>query len=146
MRIHGEWKINLVGDVLVRSTAGQFNIEGTKACSLEAKKIVPKNTPWAYLGNASNWEMSGEESFKLFPTLIEWALNNGCQYGAIVLPNIILEKLYKEYTNNITGNKFQYFKTLEEACEWLTSKGFAISPKDYPHYEFIARTKIKVNV
>lgn len=145
MKIHGEWEISLVGNVLVRSSAGQFNIEGTKACFLESQNKAPKNRPWAYLGNATNWEMSGEDSFKLFPSTIEWALNNGCSYCAIVFPNIILEKLYKKYTNNLTGNKFNYFNTLNEACEWLTSKGYPITLEDYPHHEFIERTKIENN-
>jgi hypothetical protein len=145
MRIHGEWEISLVGNVLVRSTAGQFNIEGTKACFLESQNNVPKNKSWAYLGNASNWEMTGSDSFQLFPNMFEWAFNNGCVCGAVVMPNIIHKKIYEQIAKETTGDKFRYFKTLVDASEWLTSKGYPLTPEDYPHYEFIERTKIETD-
>lgn len=146
MNIHGEWEISLVGNVLVRSTAGHFNVQGAKSCFEESQIKAPKDKPWALLGNASNWEMAGEDSFQLFPSMFEWAFDNGCLFGAIIMSTNVQKKIYEHFSRNSTGDKFKYFKNLDAACAWLTEKGFSIHPDDYPHYAFIERTKIEVKV
>lgn len=142
MKIHGDWEITLLGNVLVRSIAGHFNVEGTKAFIEEVRQKAPKNQAWAVLGNAENWEMSGKDSLKLLPQFHEWSIKNGCVCFAIVMPTKMHELIHQRIAGEISEEILKYCSTLEEACAWLNVKGFAITPQDYPHYDFLNKTKI----
>ena len=142
MKIHGEWAISLVRDVLVRSTAGSFNEAGTMACFKEIQKKAPAGTPWAGLTNAAHWEMSSANALQAFPQMREWAFKHGCVCQAVVVPSRIRMEIHQRQTGNLAEYLVHYFAVMEEACAWLTAKGFPFSPKDYPHNEFIARAQL----
>jgi hypothetical protein len=71
----------------------------------------------------------------------DWAFAHQCQALAIVMPNKLKKKIYQTQTGEFGEDKVAYFFELAQACEWLTGKGFAISVDEYPHQDFIARTK-----
>lgn len=141
MKIHGQWEITVVRNVLVRTTAGSFNEEGTWACFLDTKKKAPVSQPWAGLTNAAHWEMSNVDSLQAFPKMHEWAFQNSCVCLAVVVPDNMRKEIHRRQTGNLPEDLVHYFSTIEEACTWLTSRGFDFTVADYPHAEFIARTR-----
>ncbi|MBR7801336.1 hypothetical protein [Undibacterium fentianense] len=141
MKIHGEWEISVIRQILIRSTAGVFNREGTLAVFQETQEKAPIQAPWVGLTNAENWEMSGAESLQLFPSMREWAFAHQCQALAVVVPSELKKKIHQTQTGIFSKDQVAYFTRLDAACEWLTQKGFRISPEEYPHAEFIRRTK-----
>jgi hypothetical protein len=140
--IHGEWEISVIRQILIRSTAGVFNAQGTMAVFKETQEKAPTQAPWVGLTNAENWEMSGTSSLQLFPGMREWAFAHNCQALAIVLPSELKKRIHQTQTGEFGEDKVAYFSTLEQACEWLSHKGFSISPDEYPHREFIAKTRL----
>ncbi|MFZ6819959.1 hypothetical protein [Undibacterium sp. Ji22W] len=142
MKIHGEWEITVIRQILIRSTAGVFNEEGTRAVFQETQQKAPISAPWVGLTNAENWEMSGASSLQLFPGMREWAFANNCAALAIVVPSELKKKIHQHQTGEFSQDRIAYFSNLTQACEWLCSKGFAIRADEYPHHEFIRRTKM----
>jgi hypothetical protein len=140
-KIHGEWEISVIRQIIIRSTAGVFNEEGTLAAFKELQEKAPIAAPWAGLTNAENWEMSSASSLQRISAMRDWAFAHRCQALAIVMPNKLKKKIYQTQTGEFGEDKVAYFFELEQACEWLTAKGFAITAAEYPHYDFIARTK-----
>lgn len=139
MKIHGDWIITLVRNVLVRTTFGGFNEEGTWACFLDTKQKAPVGSAWAGLTNASHWEMSSMDSLKAFPEMREWAFANGCVCLAVVVQDNLRKEIHQRQTGNLPEDLVHYFSTIEDACLWLTARGFAFSVADYPHAEFIEK-------
>lgn len=141
MKIHGEWEISTIRNILVRSTAGIFNNEGTVAVFEETKAKAPTNDAWAGLTNAENWEMSTASSLQLFPGMREWAFENNCRCLAIVVTSLLKTKIHQQQTGQFSEDVVKYFTSLDEACDWLTSKGFPVTADEYPHRDFIERTR-----
>lgn len=141
MKIHGEWEISVVRNILVRSTAGVFNNEGTLAVFEETKAKAPTHAAWAGLTNAENWEMSTASSLQLFPNMREWAFQNNCHCLAIVVTSALKTKIHQQQTGQYAEDIVKYFTNLRDACQWLTDKGFPINEDEYPHRDFIERTR-----
>lgn len=141
MKIHGEWAITLVRNVLVRTTSGSFNEDGTWACFRDTKQKAPVGSAWAGLTNAEYWEMSNIDSLQAFPEMRDWAFNHGCVCLAVVVPDTLRQEIHRRQTGNLPENLVHYFSTLKDACDWLTSRGFDFSVADYPHADFIAKTQ-----
>lgn len=139
MKIHGEWRISVVGDVMVRTTAGSFNERGTKAVFQETLEKMPQGRPWVTLGDARLWEMSNAASLQAIPAMRDWLFEHGCVGLAIVLPGVIRSLIFQRETGSTPNEQLQFFSTLEEACAWLTSLGFPFSVTDYPHSEFVSQ-------
>lgn len=139
MKIHGDWIITLVRNVLVRTTFGSFNDEGTWACFLDTKQKAPAGSAWAGLTNAAHWEMSNIDSLQSITEMREWAFGNGCVCLAVVVPDTFRQAIHQRQTGNLSEELVHYFSTIEDACAWLTSRGFAFSVADYPHADFIEK-------
>lgn len=141
MKIHGDWEITVIRQILVRSTAGIFNEEGTLAVFKETQEKAPLDAPWAGLTNAENWEMSGASSLQMIRTMRRWAFENNCACLALVLPNKLKQKIHQQQTGAFADPRVAYFSELAEACVWLSERGFPITEAEYPHRAFIERTR-----
>jgi hypothetical protein len=141
MKIHGDWEITVIRQILVRSTAGIFNEEGTLAVFKETQEKAPIHAPWAGLSNAENWEMSGASSLQMIRGMRIWAFENNCAGLALVLPNTLKQKIHQQQTGAVTDPRVAYFSELAEACVWLSERGFTITEAEYPHRAFIERTR-----
>lgn len=139
-KIHGEWEITLVRNVLVRSTAGAFNLEGMLSCFQEFQQKVPA-TPWASLADGSNWEMSSAKALRTIQDMRRWTFSHHCVCSAIVIPGQLRRNIHQRESGDFPDELVRYFSDMEAACVWLTAKGFPFAPADYPHQEFIARTR-----
>lgn len=49
MKIHGEWEVSQVRNVVVRAFAGNFNEQGVRAMFEDYKAIAPTGVVWASL-------------------------------------------------------------------------------------------------
>ncbi|MFA9276010.1 MAG: hypothetical protein ACEQSE_14165 [Candidatus Aquirickettsiella gammari] len=140
-KIHGEWQISQVKDVLVTSLAGVFNEEGTRAYFAEALSKAPTDKAWAALSNSENWDMSCAASLELFAEMRRYAFAHQCQCLAVVIPSFLRKTIHQRQTGHFSEDKVAYFSNLEEACVWLQAKGFDFHTHDYPHTEFIQRAQ-----
>lgn len=141
-KIHGEWEISVIRQIIIRSSAGVFNAEGTLAAFKEYRDKAPISAPWAGLTNAVNWEMSNATSLQRIAKMREWAFSNNCKALAIVMPSKLKKQIYRTQTDDFEDERIAYFSDLEQACAWLTAQGFEISAEEYPHHDFIARTQL----
>lgn len=144
MNSHGQWEITLVDKVLIRSTAGHFNLTGTLICHQELQDKAPKEGQWAFLENGVNWEMSSEESLHYIKEIRDWKFQNGCMYAAIITPNSISKTIYQRTTCAEPTEQVKYCDSLETAAQWLNSKGFSFSVENFPHTDFLNRTRLDV--
>ncbi len=85
--------------------------------------------------------MSNVDSLQAFPKMREWAFQNACVCLAVVVPDNMRKEIHRRQTGNLPEDLVHYFSTLEEACIWLTARGFEFTVADYPHAEFIARIR-----
>ena len=129
MRIHGEWKIDLVRNVLVRSFAGSFNAQGSQALFEEVQRLAPRGQAWASLAHGSYWEMSTPDSLQAYGKMRDWALDNGCQRIAFLLPSQLHLQIVMRQSGLEPDPRFRHCETLEAACLWLSEQGFM---KDRP--------------
>ena len=141
MKIHGDWEITVIRQILVRSTAGIFNDEGTLAVFKETQEKAPIHALWAGLTNAENWEMSGASSLQMIRGMRVWAFENNCACLAVVVPNNLKQKIHQQQTDSVADPHVAYFSELGEACMWLSDQGFPITKEEYPHRAFLERTR-----
>lgn len=142
MKIHGEWQISLVRNVVIQTIAGAFNEEGARARSLELRGVAPLDQPWAILGNSSNWDMGTPATLKIVEETRDWSLLNGCVCIATVVPDSFRRSVHQENTRKLPSDVLKYCTTLEEACTWLSTRGFPILPEHYPHQAFLERSRL----
>lgn len=141
-KIHGEWQISLVKDVLVSSMAGVFNEQGTRAYFKEAMSTAVVDKPWAALSNSENWDMSCAACLEIFAEMRRYAFDHQCQCLAVIIPSFLRKTIHQRQTGNFSEDKVAYFTNLQEATAWLRAKGFDFYPHDYPHTEFIENTRV----
>ncbi len=142
MKIHGEWEITLIRNVIVSSVAGTFNEEGVQAELRDFYALVPREGAWATLINLSNWDMGSDATFKKVVSFHEWILSHGCQRIATVMPDTVRRTIHQKKTSQISAEIFRYFATFDEACIWLTEQEFPISSDENPYQKFLERTRL----
>jgi hypothetical protein len=140
-KIHGEWQISLVKDVLVTTMAGVFNEPGTRAYFKEAIATAMIDKPWAALSNSENWDMSCAACLEIFAEMRRYAFDHQCQCLAVIIPSFLRKTIHQRQTGNFSEDQVAYFDNLEDATAWLRLKGFDFFPEDFPHYDFIQRTR-----
>jgi hypothetical protein len=140
MKVHGEWQITLVRNVLVQTIAGAFNVEGALARSGELRSHAPADGPWATLGNSANWDMGNASTLAIVDDTRQWMLEHGCVCIATVVPPGLRQSIHRKNTRALPPDVLKYCATLGEACAWLTERGFALAVDEYPHREFLRRT------
>ncbi len=140
-RIHGEWQISLVGNVLIRTFAGNFNDAGTLACYEEFKEKAPKDRPWASLADGRFWEMSTQSALQTYQGMRDWAFENGCEHIVFILPSKFHKIIVERETQALSDPRYHLCFDLEHACERLTALGFPLSPETYPHTEFAEKAR-----
>jgi len=137
MNIHGQWQIDLVGDVLVRTFGGSFNQQGTEAIFAELQAKAPKDRPWAGLAHGAMWEMSTQDSLQSYTSMSDWVFANGCVCVAFILPSKLHLDVMRRQAGLAENPRYQSCSSLEQACTWLNQRGFAITPELYPHQTFL---------
>jgi hypothetical protein len=142
MKIHGQWEISLVRNIVLSAVAGIFNEEGAEAEMRDFYALVPNETAWATLINLSNWDMGSGATFKVVLNFHEWILAHGCQRIAIVMPSGFRRTIHQKNTSQFSGDVLRYFGNFEDASAWLSVEGFLINADENPHQKFLERTRL----
>lgn len=143
MKIHGEWEISLLRNIVLSSVAGIFNEDGVQAELQDFYTLMPKTGAWASLINLSNWDLGSDATFKLVGNFHQWILQHGCQRIAIVMPDTLRRTIHKKNTSQFSADVFRYFASFEEASVWLSEQGFLIAADENPHQKFLERTRLQ---
>jgi hypothetical protein len=64
-------------------------------------------------------------------------VEQGCQRIACVVQSGLRQHIHRIFAGKLQPEQLQYFPDLKEACVWLSSQGFEISPDTYPHHNFL---------
>ncbi len=137
MKIHGFWSVSRVGRVLVKTSAGDFNEQGVRASLAELEALFPKDGSWAALFDSSNWNMTASSNLEIIADFEARMVQHGCQCIACVVQSGLRQHIHKNFAGKLLPEQLQYFPDLQEACNWLSSQGFEISPDTYPHHTFL---------
>jgi anti-anti-sigma regulatory factor len=143
MKIHGQWEISLVRNVVLSAVAGIFNEEGVEAELRDFHALIPKEGAWAALIDLSNWDMGSSATFKAVVSFHEWIFAHGCQRIAIVMPESFRRTLHQKNTSQFSADVFRYFCNFEAASVWLSGEGFLIAADENPHQAFLQRTRFE---
>ncbi|MBR7793320.1 hypothetical protein KDM87_11985 [Undibacterium sp. FT147W] len=141
MKIHGEWEVSRVRNVVVRAFAGNFNEQGVRAMFEDYKAIAPTGVAWASLAQGEYWEMAPTVALKAYTSMRDWAITHGCQCIAFVCPSRFHLDIVQRNSGIVPGDDFYVCTTTEEACAWLTAKGFPFSMQDFQHTVFLEKAK-----
>ena len=142
-RIHGEWQISMVNNILVRTFAGNFNEAGTQALFEEYKQKAVISGPWASLADGRYWEMSTQSALQSYSGMRDWAFAHGCEHIVFILPSQFHKIIVERETKAISDPRYHLCANLEDACDKLTQLGFPFTPEQYPHYAFLRKIQEK---
>jgi uncharacterized protein YqgV (UPF0045/DUF77 family) len=142
MKIHGQWEISLLRNIVLSAVAGVFNEEGVEAEMRDFYALVPQGGAWATLINLSNWDMGSDITFKVVVKFHEWIFAHGCQRVAIVMPASFRRTIHQKNTSQFSADVFRYFGNFEDASVWLSEEGFFITADENPHQKFLERTRL----
>ena len=142
MNVHGFWSVSRVEDVLVKTSAGDFNEQGVRASLAELEALFPKHGAWAALFDSSSWDMTTASNLEIIANFELQMVQQGCQRIACVVQPGLRQHIHKDFAGKLPPEQLQYFSKLNDACTWLTAQGFRISPETYPHHGFIKKHEI----
>ena len=135
--IHGDWKIEVCGNVVVQSFSDCWNEEAIIAY---VKEFRTKATPlagkeWAILSVFEDWELGIPEIDKHIDEHCKWFQANGCIkdchiYTFDSTKSMLLEKLIP-HTDEYYER--QVFTNVEEAVAWLASYDFIVKNSKIIH-------------
>jgi len=133
-KCHGEWKIEVHGNVIVQWFSGCWNEEAIiayvkefreKATSLQGEK-------WAIISSFNDWELGVPEIDKHVEEHCRWFKANGCIKDChIYTPNAVKEmQLERLIPQTDEYYERQVFTSPNEAIAWLATYGFIVDIKN----------------
>ena len=128
--IHGDWKIEVYGDVIVQWFSGCWNEEAIIAYVTEFQtKATPlKGKKWAIISSFEDWELGVPEIDKHIAEHCEWFKINGCIKDCHVYsPSATKGMLLEQLTPQTEGSyERQVFTDIESAVTWLKNCGYEV--------------------
>ncbi|AOW77282.1 hypothetical protein A3Q34_10695 [Colwellia sp. PAMC 20917] len=128
--IHGEWKIEVCGNVVVQWFSGTWNEEAIIAYVKEfrAKTSPLKGSPWAIVSSFEDWEFGVPAIDKHIEEHCQWFKNNGCSKDCHIYTESAAKEMQLERLIPHTDASYerQVFTNAEDASTWLASHGFLI--------------------
>ncbi|MFT5675970.1 MAG: hypothetical protein ACI808_001906 [Paraglaciecola sp.] len=127
-RIHGDWKIEVCGSVVVQWFSGAWNEEAiisyVKEFRSKATPLVDKE--WAILSIFEDWELGVPAIARHVEEHCEWFKANGCIKDCHVYTPNAPKEMQLESLIPQTDEYYerQVFTNTEEAVAWLASCGF----------------------
>ena len=128
--IHGDWKIEVCGNVLVQSFSGCWNEEAiisyVKEFRAKAAPLVAKE--WAILSIFEEWELGIPAINKHIEDHCNWFKANGCIKDCHIYTHNPPKKMLLERLIPQTDDYYerQVFTNTKEAVAWLASHKFII--------------------
>jgi hypothetical protein len=129
-RIHGDWKIEVCGNVVVQRFHHGWNEEAVisyvKDFRTKATPLIGKQ--WAILSIFEYWELGVPEISKHVEEHCKWFQANGCVKDCHVYSPNTIKEMHLERLIPQTDEYYerQVFTYNEMAVKWLASHGFVI--------------------
>jgi hypothetical protein len=128
--IHGDWKIEVCGNVVVQCFSDGWNEEAIIAYikDFRAKAAPLVGKEWALLSVFEDWELGVPEIAKHVEEHCTWFLANGCIKDCHVYTTNATKEMHLERLLPPTDEYYerQIFTHAEMAVAWLASCGFVI--------------------
>ncbi|PKH00508.1 hypothetical protein [Paraglaciecola sp. MB-3u-78] len=128
--IHGDWKIEVCGNVIVQRFSDGWNEEAIIAYieDFQAKATPLIGKEWAILSIFEDWELGVPEIAKHVEEHCTWFLANGCIKDCHVYTTNGTKEMHLERLLPPTDEYYerQIFTHAEMAVAWLASCGFVI--------------------
>jgi len=132
--IHGDWKIEVYGNVVVQWFSGCWNEEAIIAYveEFQEKASSLKGKEWAIISSFEDWELGVPGIDKHIEEHCMWFKNNGCIKDChIYTPNAAKEmQLERLIPHTDELYERQTFTNTEDAVAWLAGHGFVVNPSN----------------
>ena len=132
--IHGDWRIEVHGDIIVQWFSGCWNEEAIIAYvqEFQAKATPLKGKEWAIVSLFEDWELGVPEIDKHIEAHCEWFKNNGCIKDCHIYTTSAVKEMQLERLIPHTDAFYErrVFINNEDAANWLTSNGFYINSQN----------------
>jgi hypothetical protein len=129
--IHGDWKIEVHGDIIVQWFSGCWNEEAIIAYvkEFQAKATPLKGKKWAIVSLFEDWELGVPEIDKHIEAHCAWFKNNGCIKDCHIYTENAVKEMQLERLIPHTDPFYerQVFTNNEDAATWLSNCGFYIN-------------------
>jgi hypothetical protein len=130
LKEHGSFEIQVKGRVIEVKVSGSWNADtAQRYCSEYSNLAAPLvNEPWAELVNLTEWELDTPEAEKILHDLSQWADKNNLKYEAMITGKSSIREFQLDRIKNHPRKIIvKYFKTTDEAVNWLRSHGFELT-------------------
>jgi len=133
---HGEFDINLKGNILCLDIIGPWNYEASLSFKKEVSTIIEplQGSKWACFTILSNWELSTPDCENMVARLVGKCVHYGMEQEALVISEgTIKQQIYDKYPIpriNRDPNidfKRQFFKQETDAMQWLSKSGYSFA-------------------
>jgi hypothetical protein len=134
---HGEFNIQLKGNILCFDIRGSWNLEAALAFKQQVSTIIKplKGSRWSCFTILNDWELATPDSEYTVARLIGRCIHYGLEQEALVLSEGTLkQQIYNKYPNpgisrdpNIEFKR-QFFKKEKDAIQWLSESGYSFAP------------------
>ena len=132
--IHGDWKIEVHGDVVVQWFSGCWNEEAIIAYvkEFQAKATPLKIKKWAIISLFEDWELGVPEIDKHIEAHCEWFKANGCVKDCHIYTKSAVKEMQLERLIPHTDAFYErrLFSNNEAAAIWLSGCGFYIDSQN----------------
>ncbi len=139
LKIHGNWKIKKIGNIILSVVEGSWNKEAALVYFDQHKKLEYSDQDYVEICNLVNWELSTPESMKIIVKIEKWHRKKGRKYLALVIgESAIIEFTSRNamVKNDLPeGFEICYFENIDSGIKWLSSKGFTVPPEEIPYLE-----------
>jgi hypothetical protein len=139
MEEHGEFKIEIIGAVMIVESFGAWNSETTnRMCNeIKARSNVLSLRPWGSLLDLSMWELATPEIWDSIKELHNWLNQNNHRYQAYVCGCYLHAELIETFQSSFINVKTNKCNTRSNALKWLTNEG--LIPTISNHMQSVSR-------
>ena len=127
---HGEFRIQLINNVLKVELIGEWNEETAELfvedCKTEINKFDGQN--WGLLALLDKFVLAVPSAVDKGKEFAKWAAQHGCAADALVYQHNTLktELMTQLSPGHCEANKKPYFVEQSQAIEWLKHRGFSM--------------------
>lgn len=121
MQEHGEYSVELFGNIIVSTLKGSFNEVGTMKYTelVKAKIATLANAPFAMLIDDIALEGGTPEAYKVLNDYNTWLLEQPLVAKALVINSTLQKAITLKLTPSLTKQNIEYFDDKASAMEWL---------------------------
>ena len=125
LKEHGSFTFEKKGQLIISRAYDAWNKETAQSMCSECLKLAQsiKDKPWAILVDLTQWEFGTPDMWEPIEELNQWANKNNQKFEAVVCSLNIQQKLLEKSHEIFTEVNSQFFKTENDALQWLKSNG-----------------------